>query len=308
MTGIRLPPRIITSGDSYLMSPKNDFAFKLLFGVEKNADLLLSLLRSILKEQIMSVSIKDPHLLREFFEDKEGVLDVRAVTNTGIQIDIEIQLTDYSAMPERILFYWSKMYSSHISSGDQYYALKKTISIAILDYECFRSDDLHSCFHLTDQEHGITLTDVLEVHILELPKLDMLKEQGKDNPLIQWMKFMNASSVEELIMISEVNPAIRKAYQTLEVLSKDEETRKVYEAREAVLLDRALMLQAAEKKGIAEGIERGIEKGIEEGIALERESVARNLISLGFDNNIISKATGLDTGTVKKLREASDHG
>ncbi|HWQ68129.1 MAG TPA: Rpn family recombination-promoting nuclease/putative transposase [Methanospirillum sp.] len=308
MTTIRLPPRIITSGDSYIMSPKNDFAFRLLFGDERNSDLLISLLNAILKERIKSITIKDPHLLRAFFEDKEGILDVRAVTDAGVLIDIEIQLTDYSGMPERILFYWSKMFTSQLSPGDLYHDLKKTISVVILDYVCIPTSGFHSCFHLSDQEQCVTLTEVLEVHILELPKLDYLTEQDKDNPLAQWMQFINASTVEELNMISEANPVIQKAYKKLEVLSQDDETRKVYEAREAALLDRALMLHSAEKAGLEKGIvigkEEGIAIGTEKGIGL----VAANLISLGYDDAMVAKVTGLDSDAIKKIRESSGSG
>jgi predicted transposase/invertase (TIGR01784 family) len=306
------------------MSPKVDFAFRRLFGDERNEELLISLLKSILKENITHVQVKDPNLLPDFFDDKVGILDVRATTDAGYLIDIEIQLTDYAAMRERVLFYWSRLFTSQIVCGERYCDLNKTISIVILDYELIKCDGFHFCFHLIDPVHSITLTDVLEIHVLELTKLYHLKGQDKDDLLISWMKFINARSLEELQMISDANPTIKKAYHALEVLSHNEEARRLYEAREIALLDEALKMQSAEEKGREEGkaigkeegealglekgeaigLEKGKALGKEEGIMLGVQETAKNLVSLGMDDATIMKATGLDAATLKTLRDS----
>ena len=59
-------------------------------------------------------------LLREFKEDKKGILDVRVKTRNNENIDIEIQIFPTEFMAERSLFYWSKMYNSQVSPGDTY--------------------------------------------------------------------------------------------------------------------------------------------------------------------------------------------
>ena len=50
--------------------------------------------------------------------------------------------------------------------------------------------------------------------------------------------------------------------------------------------------------GKREGIRKGKKDGKKEGI----EDTAKNLIELGFEDEIISKATKLDLKTIKKLR------
>lgn len=177
--------------DGFIMSPKNDFVFKLLFGDEKNKDLLIELLNSILKiphDELEDIELINTELLREFAEDRKGILDVRAKTKNGEHIDIEIQVlyTDY--MAERTLFYWSKMYNGQIKSGDTYDKLKKCITINIVDFKCIEIDKLHTSFHITEDETNKKLTDVLEIHYLELPKLfDNKIEKDEDDPIIQWM-------------------------------------------------------------------------------------------------------------------------
>ncbi len=100
--------------DRELMSPKVDFVFKLIFGDEKNKHILAAFLTSVLKlppGELVGLEIINTELLREFKEDKKGILDVRARTKQGKQINIEIQILPTEYMPERTLFYWSKMYS-----------------------------------------------------------------------------------------------------------------------------------------------------------------------------------------------------
>lgn len=86
-------------------------------------DLLATILR-IPNDEFEGIELLNTELLREFKEDKKGILDVRAGLKTGVQIDIEIQILPTQFMPERTLFYWSKLYTTQIKSGDTYDKLK----------------------------------------------------------------------------------------------------------------------------------------------------------------------------------------
>ena len=58
--------------DGFIMSPKNDFVFKLIFGDEKNKDILIDFLNSILKtpqSELAEIELINTELLREFAED-----------------------------------------------------------------------------------------------------------------------------------------------------------------------------------------------------------------------------------------------
>lgn len=184
--------------DGFLMSPKIDFVFKLIFGDEKHKDLLIAFLSAVLglpESEFEEISIINSELLREFAEDKKGILDVRAKTKLGKQIDIEIQILPTEFMPERTMFYWSKMYLSQVKPGDTYDKLMKCITINIVDFKCVPINKLHTKYHLTEDKTGYMLTDILEVHFLELPKLfdeEVLKDEN--DPIVQWMEFIDAKS------------------------------------------------------------------------------------------------------------------
>lgn len=56
--------------------------------------------------------------------------------------------------------------------GDTFDTLKKCITINIVDYEFLPMKKMHTRYHITEDETGYRLTDVLEVHFCELKKLN----------------------------------------------------------------------------------------------------------------------------------------
>ncbi len=285
--------------DRFIMSPKVDFAFKLLFGDPKNMDLLKALLSSILNlkdDEFEDLTIINNELMREFKEDKKGILDVRAKMKDGKEVDIEIQVLSTEYMAERTLYYWSKMYTNQIKSGDTYDKLKKCITINILDFECIPLDKIHTSYHIIEDETGYKFTDVLEIHYLELPKLErknILKNENDE--VIQWMEFIGAKSEEVMEMLAEKNNNIRMAYDRLKVISKDDKARMAYEAREAEIHDQMTRLKSAREEGIKEGKKEGEKEG--------KLDVARNLLQIGMDVLTVIKVTGLDEEEIKKVKE-----
>lgn len=95
-----------------------------------------AVLKRTKKEPIVEVEIIDnKQLTKELISDKTGIIDVRAKTSKGENIDIEVQLTDQGNMDKRTLFYWGKMYLENIKQGQDYTNLEKVITINILDFE-----------------------------------------------------------------------------------------------------------------------------------------------------------------------------
>jgi len=168
--------------DNFIMSPKVDFTFKLLFGDPKNKDLLIALLSAVLglpEEQFADIEIINTELLREFKEDKKGILDVRVRTKEGKQIDIEIQILPTEFMAERTIFYLAKMYTSQIKSGDTYDMLKKCITINIVDFPCTPLKKLHSKYHLTEDEKARMLYDARNAEITDqLTRIKSAEKKG----------------------------------------------------------------------------------------------------------------------------------
>jgi predicted transposase/invertase (TIGR01784 family) len=287
---------------SNLMSPKIDFAFKLIFGDQKHKDITIGFLTAVLdipEGELADIEIINSELLREYKEDKKGILDVRAKTKDGRQINIEIQILPTEFMPEHTLFYWSKMFTSQIHAGEEYDMLKKCITINIVDFDCTPLKQVHSCYHLTEDHQGHRLTDILEVYFLELPKLN---EKGvpvrEDDAVVQWMMFIDSRSEEVMEMLAAKNMHISSALDYLKIISQDEKARMAYEAREAELMDQRTRVKFA----LLKGEEIGIKKGKVEGKAEGKAEIIHAMLSRGMSVEDIASIVSMDVLAVSEIQ------
>ena len=295
--------------DEPLMLPKIDFAFKLIFGDQKHKHNTIAFLSAVLgvpKNDLTDIEIINSELLREYKEDKKGILDVRVKTRRGRQINIEIQILPTESMPERTLYYWSKMYVSQLKAGDTYDQLKKCITINIVDFECTPLKQVHSCYHLREDSQEHRLTDVLEVHFLELPKL--FREDGlanADDALLQWLMFIDGRSKEVLEMLSHKNQDIATAYDLLKIISQEDRARMAYEARKAELMDQRSRIKSALAKGEEIGVKKSDQIGIKKGERIVTIKIIRSLLANGMDVEKIAALTGVDINTVLEIQNDS---
>jgi predicted transposase/invertase (TIGR01784 family) len=268
------------------MKPSNDFVFKLSFGDVRNLDLLTSFLQSTLPlpaEEYEKVTIVDPHLLREFKDDKLGIMDVKITTTSGKIINVEIQLEPVPYLRGRTIFYDAKMITGQIGDAGDYLAIQKVISIVITDFVLIPENDAyHNCYTLSDPNTGSQFTDLIEIHTLELAKLP---EVADGSELWDWLRFLRIKQEEELEMVTNMieNPTIQRAVGVIRELNKDERARLLYEAREKQLLDvRTQIVSAEQNKAIA---------------------IAGNLLRMNLPIDDIVKATGLTRKEIEAIRK-----
>jgi predicted transposase/invertase (TIGR01784 family) len=236
-----------------ILSAKLDFIFKLIFGDDRHTDILASFLMSVLRlpfELFQSLVIIDPHFPQEFEDDKLGILDVKLRLTSGKVIDIEIQVKYLPHLEERIVFYTSKMVTEQIRSGNEYGIIKPVVTILITDFVMYKQDyNYHHHFEMYDCENNVLFSDLMGIHVLELPKLPTMDDNTE---LWQWLTFINSDDEEELQMLSERNPVIGKAYGIRMELSQDEKIRLLAESREKARRDQADMLWGAKHEGASE--------------------------------------------------------
>ena len=61
-------------------------------------------------------------------------------------------------------------------------------------------------------------------------------------------------------------------------------------------------LKDGEKKGLKKGLKDGLDKGLKEGERNKSIEIARNMLNLNIDINVISKSTGLSIEEINKLK------
>lgn len=269
-----------------LLDPKTDFIFKKIFGSEENKSILISFLNATLKseDEIKSVTLDNTDMEKSFLEDKFSRLDIKATTNKNERINIEIQLRNEKNMIKRTLYYWSKMYEEQLKEGENYSRLNRTVCINILNFDYLESEKFHSKFRLRDTENNNELTDVIEIHFIEIPKLS--DNSDEKDMLVAWVEFLKNPESEKVRKIENDIKEIRNAKDELVKISADKKQRDLYEMRQKVLRDEANALSSAKEEGKEEA----------------KLETARNLLDI-LDDETIAIKVGLKLELVKELRK-----
>ena len=288
-----------------LLNPKVDFVFKKIFGSEDNKSVLISFLNATLKpkEEIVSVELKNTDIEKEYVKDKFSRLDVKATTNKNETINIEIQLKDEHNMIQRTLYYWSKLYEEQIGEGDFYNKLNRTVCINILNFKYLKNDRFHNVYRLKEIETDEELTDIEEIHFIEIPKLREINLKEEKDMLKVWIEFLRDPESEVIRSVEMSNEEIRRAKDKLYKLSQDEKERELYFIREKSIKDEASALYNAEQKGIEKGIEQGMKEGLEQGEKKAKIDTIKKLNLMGLSIEQIAQGVSLTIDEVKQILE-----
>ncbi|XZI52990.1 Rpn family recombination-promoting nuclease/putative transposase (plasmid) [Clostridium perfringens] len=289
-----------------LLNPQIDFVFKKIFGTEKNKPILINFLNAVIKPPtpIKDVEIKNNDIDKDFIEDKFSRLDVKATTSNKEHINIEIQVKNEYNMIQRTLYYWSKMYSEQIQNRDNYSKLERTVCINILNFKYLKNDKYHNAYRLKEITSNEELTDLQEIHFIELPKFneignkEYVEKVEKMDALEKWLEFLVEPESNTVRQLELSNEEIKLAKSELYRLSMDSKEREQYNMREKAIYDRISALENAEAKGKREGrLEGKLEGKLESKLEVVKES-----LSQGLEISLISKIMGLSKEEILKIK------
>jgi predicted transposase/invertase (TIGR01784 family) len=201
-------------------------------------------------------------------------------------------------MAERIAFSTGRNLARQIAPGQTYSKIEKVVTIVIANYNIIAADgNYHHIFRLYDSENRVLFTDIMEVHTLELKKLSgaAVGMDDKENELLNWLRLIRSEEKEEIEMLATKTPAMKKAVSRLKVLSADERTRMLYEARELYVMDEMARLEGARDEGLKEGLKEGRDEA--------KIETARNLLKMKLSVEQISQATGLTVEEIQSLKD-----
>lgn len=224
------------------VNPRVDIAFKKIFGVEENKDILMSLLNAIVSEedQIDDIELLNPYNERDFKNDKLSIVDIKARNkHTKVYFLIEMQLADEVEYHKRSLFTWARTYGHQIQAGDEFKALHKTIAVHILNFTCIDYDKeqhfkisastkYHHRFILMDEETQLHIHKDIEIHTLELSKFASAKAEDFEsvmlvvkNMLDAWIAVLMRHEILSSKALPEIidTPEIRKALHVMETIN-----------------------------------------------------------------------------------------
>ena len=194
---------------------KSNYILKKVLNKEENIDILQDIIESIIGIEISKIKIK-PYLekMSKYLPSEEnfGIVDVRIKTKDGQELNVGMQIIDGYYVQNKILLYYAQIHGNQLEYDDE--EIVKTITINILDFEYFKTEECHKIIKIRDATHSIEL-DGLELHVLELPKFKkkLSKIETKEDG---WLAYLEGSDKEKIKKAKEKNEKIRKLDEVLE--------------------------------------------------------------------------------------------
>ena len=280
---------------------KNDIIFKFLFS---DKEFLKDFLEACLNEDIEDLEITNEFSLDKVnYNDKLGVLDIKAKINKEKIADIEMQRNAQDFYVQRVLLYTGNLSSTQLDIGEKYQNLSDVISINILDFVLFEDiDKIHTVWTLRENsnlEHEPLKG--LEMHFLELPKFRKSVPNLK-NKIDQWLALIDTENEGWVDVAMESNKKVKDAKNKVDDFMSEKENRILVELRRKYELDYNSSIYSATQKGLKQGIEQGIEQGKKQGILKEKIEIAKKLLKQNIDISNIKEITGLEEKEILKLR------
>ncbi|PTY39144.1 Rpn family recombination-promoting nuclease/putative transposase [Brachyspira hampsonii] len=279
----------------------NDYFIRYLLASEGNEDILENIVNSVLKDlgfkEVHNLHIINPHNLPENINLKESVLDVKAVTKSNKKIIIEIQLSGNIDFLKRIYYYISRNIVSEVEEKEPYDIISEIISINFVNFSMDFNDEgkPHRCFKLIDTENHNVVLDMVQMHILEVPRFKSILyssniEYIKRNKILSWIEFFTAKDLDKAKeRLKEANFIMDKVINKYERFISSEDEMEVYNARDAFLYGQTVMLKK----------ER--EEGIKEGKKSEKIAIAKEMKNKNMNIELIRELTGLSIEDIEEL-------
>jgi predicted transposase/invertase (TIGR01784 family) len=290
---------------SRFLDPKNDYLFKRLFGTEKNKDILIYFINSILNRTGSQV-VEDVTYLKsdqnpEYAYKKQSVVDVLCRDQTGTQFIIEMQVAKTPGFEERAQFYAAKAYINQMNAGGKYPDLKEVIFIAITDYVMFPNKATWKSDHVTlDKKTYEQDLKAFSFTFIELPKFKHTIDEltTVDEKWAYFFKHANETTEDELTALLGDDVVLKKAFDESTKYSMNEEEWNSYEAalkheRDARAIEEQKLMDA-KSEGLAEGKTAG-----EKSKAIE---IALGMLKDKLPLSTIVKYTGLTEDEINAIK------
>ncbi len=282
------------------LDPKNDIAFKKIFGDEHHKNLTINFLNSVLNlsgnQEIKDVTFRETAKLPDRLKGKKVHFDVYCINKGNNHYIIEMQsLNEYNFVP-RSEFYIARALMQQLNKGKDYQDLLPVIFVGIVNFALFdeldsnnkgvyKNKEVMSHYSMRNDETGELLKGSRQkLHYIELPKFDKTLDQLKTDT-DKWFYFLKyANTLDD---IPKPLQTLQEAFNILDALQWSD----------ADLQDYTVEQKAADRE------RRQQEGSYRQGVQEEKEIVAINAVKNGLDDKIIIALTGLSVEIIAALRK-----
>ncbi len=276
------------------VDPKNDVAFKKIFGSEHKTEILISFLNAVLDltgdHEIQTVQILNPFQSPRIAELKYTILDVKATDKRGVTFIVEMQAENKVGLKKRFTYYASRAYVSQIERGSDYPKLNQVIFIGVLDFNLFASTHYLSRHWILNTETHERESEDLEFNFIELPKFTR-SEAEIETTLEKWVYFIKHAADLTVVPDNADTAPLQAAYEIADRFNWTREEMDLYEYWDI------------KDQDVRGAIQFAAEESRREGQQVQAIAAARRMLARGYDVAEIADVTGLSPAEIAALAE-----
>ena len=274
------------------IKPTDDFIFKRIFGVEESKDILISFLNALFKEyeylpNIKNIKFSNNENIKDDLENKDSRLDIKATTDGGNVINIEVQTTDNGNLINRGIYYCSKMIVDGTYEGYDYdkpevisiWIIKNKIRQDNIFYDRGSAIEISQLYSPPTKENDEYLKNSNKLTIVSI-FLYKFKEGTFDIDIEQWLRFIDNRDISDV-----ENKQICKANEKLNYLRSSKDMKDIYDSKLKFLLHKNTDLKIAKQDGLKEG----------------KIEMVKNMLKKNMDINLISELSGLSIEEINNI-------
>ncbi len=273
------------------LDPRNDVAFKKIFGSDEHKNITISFLNSILEltgeRAIASVDFLNNEQLPQMIDKKDNILDVFCIDQAGNRYIVELQVAHVKEFGKRMVYYGARTYSMQLGKGKSYRYLMPVITLSVVNFIMFPEKKHYKSIHyiLDNKTHEHDLPELTFVFV-ELPKF-IKKEQELRSAEDKWFYLIKEIKKHTEIPEPLESDEFGEACHALDRMSWSEQALNAYDDA---------FVRATDQ-------ESSMEIKYEEGRNQRTIEFALTLLKRGVSIEIIAEDTGLSIDEIKRLKK-----
>ena len=215
----------------------------------------------------------------------------------GYVLNYEFNNRKWDGLIERNDAYLGKIKNDLIRKAKSYASMPKVIQININNFYCFLNKENLLEFKSRDK-YGIIESDKWGKIYVNLKLIREKYDRGLNlSKLEKELVILTLTKVDEIDKLAEGDEELMEVAKELKRLTNDAYTIGLYdEEEERRRIENSIKITAKEQ-----GLKQGIKQGIKQGVSNEKNSIAKNLLSMGMPIKDIMKATGLNKNQITML-------
>ena len=282
------------------LDPKNDVAFKKIFGDKHHKNLTINFLNNVLNltgpKAIKDVTFHETAKLPDRIKGKKIYFDVYCIDYGNNHYIIEMQSLNEYNFVERSEFYLARALMSQLDTGKDYQTLLPVIFVGIVNFSLFdelETDTTHqpeviSHYSMRNDETCKPLKKSrLALHYIELPKFHKTLDQ-LETLTDKWFYFLKHANTLDAVP-APLND-LQEAFNVLDALQWNDADLQDYSIEQETI-DRERRQQ-----------EGSYQEGMQEGAHNKAVETAINALKNGLDIALIAQITGLSIEEIEHLK------